>query len=105
MRGYAVVAGLAIGLAFAAVADSPVAISQKGRIFQPAKVEIHSGETLAIANDDGVLHHVYIESPSFNFDSGEQPSGKTVFVKFAKPGEYDVLCAIHPKMRLRVTVR
>ena len=104
MKRY-VLAGSALALlASAAFASTGVVISQKGKVFQPGEVEIQSGGVLRIANDDGVLHHVYIESPEFNFDSGEQPPGRTVEIKLDRPGTFVAKCAIHPKMHLTVKV-
>jgi plastocyanin len=58
-----------------------------------------------IVNDDDVTHHVYVDSPTMKFDSGEQPIGQTVDLKFDERGTFLVRCAIHPTMRLTVTVR
>ena len=80
-------------------------ISQVGKTFTPGEITIARGAVLRIANDDRVLHHVYVESEAFNFDSGEQPPGKTVELRFPSDGRFDVLCAIHPKMKLTVNVR
>ncbi len=95
---------LSLATVAAGWAQSTSAISQKGRVFTPGEITIQQGATLAIANDDQVLHHVYIEAPGYNFDSGEQPPGKTISITPAKRGTFDVMCAIHPKMRLKVTV-
>lgn len=94
---------LTAAAAFAAVATPT--ISQKGRIFSPAEVTIPVGASIRVDNDDDVLHHVYVESPTFNFDSGEQPPGRQVAIRFTARGTFDVQCEIHPKMLLRVQVR
>ena len=54
-------------------------ISQKGREFHPGDVTIKRGETIQIVNDDGdLLHHAYVDSDKFTFDSGDQePGSKT----------------------------
>lgn len=87
-----------------ALAESPVVISQKGKVFAPGEITVPVGTTVEIKNDDRVLHHVYIEQPDFNFDSGEQPPGKNVRIRFDKNGMFEVRCDIHPKMLLRVRV-
>jgi plastocyanin len=78
--------------------------SQKGRAFQPREVTLAVGDQLTIANDDEFTHQVYIQSDGFNFDSGEQDPGKAATITFTRAGAFDVLCRIHPKMKLRVTV-
>ena len=81
-------------------------ISQKGREFHPVEISIKRGETIQIVNDDAdLLHHAYIDSPSFSFDSGDQKPGSITPITFPVTGDFDVLCAIHPKMRLVVHVQ
>ena len=94
--------GLA-GAALVAAADAPT-ISQFNRQFSPGQIQIARGTSVHIVNDDNVTHHVYIDSPGMQFDSGEQPVGKTVDLTFDKAGTFTLLCAIHPTMRLKVTV-
>src|SRR3974390_82429 len=95
-----IAAGTLVGLAL-----PPYAISQKGRQFHPGEISIKRGETLQIVNDDGdLLHHAYIDSPKLSFDSGDQQPGSRTDITFPTSGDFEVLCAIHPKMRLVVHV-
>jgi plastocyanin len=95
-----IAAGTLVGLAL-----SPYAISQKGRQFHPGEISIKRGETLEIVNDDAdLLHHAYVDSPKFSFDSGDQQPGSRTDITFPASGDFEVLCAIHPKMRLVVHV-
>jgi plastocyanin len=81
-------------------------ISQKGREFHPGEITIKRGETIQIVNDDGdLLHHAYIDSAKFSFDSGDQKPGSVTPITFAAIGDFQVLCAIHPKMLLTVHVQ
>jgi plastocyanin len=81
-------------------------ISQKGREFHPGDVTIKRGETIQIVNDDAdLLHHAYVDSDKFSFDSGDQKPGSVTPITFPVAGDFDVLCAIHPKMRLVVHVQ
>jgi plastocyanin len=81
-------------------------VSQKGREYHPGEISIKEGEKLQIINDDAdLLHHSYIYSPKFSFDSGDQQPGSETDITFTVAGDFDVLCAIHPKMRLRVHVQ
>jgi plastocyanin len=94
------IAGVAL-----AVASSPM-VSQAGRVFQPGEIIIKRGETVQILNDDGdLVHHAYIESDKMNFDSGDQKPGSRTDIMFSLPGDFTVLCAIHPKMKLIVHVK
>ena len=87
-----------------ALAESPLSISQKGKVFSPGEITVPVGTKVEIKNDDRVLHHVYIEQPDFNYDSGEQPPGRNVTIKFDRNGTFAVRCDIHPKMLLKVHV-
>jgi len=81
-------------------------ISQKGREFHPGELSIKRGETVEIVNDDGdLLHHAYVDSEKFSFDSGDQKPGSKTDITFPVAGDFNVLCAIHPKMRLVVHVQ
>lgn len=102
--------GLAACLAAALVAatrleaSGPV-VSQKGRAFQPGSLVIGRGDTVTVVNDDSDLtHHAYIESDAFSFDSGDQEPGSRTAITFPKSGTFQVLCGIHPKMKLTVRV-
>jgi hypothetical protein len=93
--------GTLVGLAL-----PPKMISQKGREFHPGEITIKRGETLQIVNDDAdLLHHAYVDSPRFSFDSGDQAPGSKTNVTFPVAGDFNVLCAIHPKMLLAVHVQ
>jgi plastocyanin len=82
------------------------AVSQAGRVFTPREMTIKRGETIQIVNDDGdLLHHVYIDSDRLNFDSGDQSPGSRTDITFPVTGDFTVLCAIHPKMKLFVHVK
>jgi plastocyanin len=81
-------------------------VSQKGREFHPGEITIKRGDTLKIVNDDSdLLHHAYIDSPAFSFDSGDQTPGTVTPIAFTVAGNFNVLCAIHPKMLLVVHVQ
>jgi plastocyanin len=99
-------AGVLTAAIVAAVAAPQVVISQKGREFRPGEVSIARGATIQIMNDDGdLLHHAYIDSPKFSFDSGDQQPGSKTNITFVQTGDFAVRCAIHPKMKLLVHVK
>jgi len=103
----AAVAGALTALGtFVGLALPQYSISQKGREFHPGEVTVKRGETIQIVNDDAdLLHHAYIDSDKFSFDSGDQKPGSKTDITFPAAGDFDVLCAIHPKMRLVVHVQ
>lgn len=99
----ALAGGAITGLALADVVQS---VSQKGREFRPGEITIKRGQSIAIVNDDAdLLHHAYLRTTAFSFDSGDQKPGARFEVAFTEAGTFTVRCAIHPKMKLVVTVQ
>ena len=80
-------------------------VAQKGRAFSTSTLDITAGDTVRFTNEDGFLHQLFIHSPALTVDSDEQRPGENVDVRFPVPGDYRVLCAIHPRMALAVHVR
>ena len=101
---------LKVGLALAFIAGASVAlaaertISQKGKVFSQAAVEIKKGDTLVFLNDDNVVHNVLSTTPGNVFNLGSIAPGHSTPVTFDKAGELQVLCAIHPSMKMSVKV-
>jgi len=94
------------GITLWAKTEPRFVVSQKGRMFIPGALVLNKGEILRIVNDDGdLLHHAYIESDTFNFDSGDQEPGSKTDITFSTAGTFTVLCGIHPKMKLVVEVK
>jgi cytochrome c peroxidase len=93
-----------VALGSAALAADLVTVGQRDRQFRPAVLQIARGTTIRIVNDDKVTHHIYVDAPQMKFDSGEQPVGTTVELTFDHDGNFSVRCAIHPTMRLQVSV-
>jgi len=89
----------------ALTATNVAEVIQKGRAFSTGGVQIPKGGIVRFINDDLFLHQVYVETPSFNFESDEQEPGTNVEVQFPKPGLFEVRCHIHPKMLLQVEVK
>ncbi len=81
-------------------------VSQRGEQFHPGVAVLRRGAVLPIVNDDGeIRHHDYIQAADFRFDSGDQEPGQHTDINFTVSGRFAVLCGIHPRMRLVVTVR
>lgn len=92
------------GVLAQSVTDDVITISQKRRKYAPGAVTIKPGDTLRIVNDDIFLHHAFVDNETLQYDSGSMEEGETRDIQFSDPGTYQVRCAIHPRMRLDVTV-
>ncbi len=80
-------------------------VSQRGREFRLGMLNVKQDDIVHIVNDDGDLsHHAYVASERFRFDSGDQEPDGRADITFTVAGTFNVLCGIHPKMRLVVNV-
>lgn len=79
-------------------------IDQLGRKFIPSNISVKVGDTLRIKNSDPFAHNAYTEDGLNEFDTGMQSSGEDVVVPIKHKSNFDVLCAIHPEMKLTVKV-
>ena len=102
---------LAIAAAFALIPAGAIAlgnkihqVTQADRKFQESEITVARGDIVRFANDDPYIHQIYVNARNFNFESSMQPPRQIIEVRFTAPGVYQVMCHIHPTMRLTVTV-
>lgn len=79
-------------------------VVQKDKLFGATTLSVAAGDTIMFRNDDNVVHNVFTSSPDFKFNLRSQAPGTSAAVAFDKPGTHSVRCAIHPTMKLSVTV-
>jgi plastocyanin len=102
-RAVIVVVGLLAAYSLAYAAE--VAVDQVNQKFSVSSLSVKAGDTVTYKNGDDVTHNINVTDPDGNTDDkGLQKPGETISETFAKPGEYDVRCSIHPKMHMKVTV-
>jgi plastocyanin len=77
-----------------------VEVAIKNFAFEPASVNISTGDTLRWTNMDSDIHTV--RGPTF--ESGNLEKGDTFEFLFTDPGVYNYNCSIHPSMKGTVTV-
>lgn len=105
----ALLAGVFVSLAASAVAASlqPVVrdIAQRAIRFSQPSMILKVGDVIRYKNDDDVTHNLMvIGADDMPQDQGLQPPGAVVTHKFTEAGTFEVRCAIHPKMKMSVTV-
>ncbi len=95
-------------LAAAAGIGAPLAashtVAQKGRAFAVTTLTIKKGESIVFKNEDDVTHNVFSLSPGIKFDIKTQKPGEESKIDFAAAGSGEVRCAIHPTMKMKLTV-
>jgi len=103
MLGFALLASQCIVYA-ANAADVPV--DQAGQKFNPDSITVKAGDSVTFTNKDDVTHNIHvITSGGDSEDKGLQKPGENIKETFAKAGDYQVRCSIHPKMKMTVTVQ
>src|SRR6266702_6051678 len=96
---FVILAGLSAG----ALAATEV-IHQQGRVFSSESISIKKGEAVTFLNDDSVPHNILSTSKGNEFNLGSQPPGTSTDVSFKEAGDVQVICAIHPRMKMMVKV-
>lgn len=99
---YAVAALGATALTVAVAAEQT--IHQKGRVFSSDAVSVKTGDKLVFLNDDTVPHNIMSTSKGNEFNLGSVAPGTSIPVAFDNAGSVAVICAIHPRMKMTVTV-
>ena len=86
------------------VAAADVTVDQKDRAFSTRALTIRPGDRITFVNGDDVAHNVHSATKNQEFDLKSQQPGQSNALPFLTAGTVDVQCAIHPKMKLQVTV-
>ncbi len=79
-------------------------VSQKDRTFHPFVTAITQGSTVEFPNNDIIFHSVYSNSEARKFHLPEYPQGETRSIKFDRPGQVELFCAIHSHMNAHILV-
>ena len=79
-------------------------IGQKNKVFSETAISIKKGDVVVFVNDDTVTHNVMTIGSVADFNIGSQAPGVSTPITFEKPGEFTILCAMHPRMKMVVNV-
>lgn len=97
--------GLASIFICTAALAKDVVVTQKDKKFSQDEITIAVGDTIVFKNADDTAHNVFSSSEATKFNLGMQKQGTESKYMFTKAGEGEIRCAIHPKMKLKVTVK
>jgi plastocyanin len=87
-----------------AAASQEHVVAQKDKAFTTKALSIKAGDKVAFRNDDGYSHNIFSLTDAMPFDLGTYGGGQSKTVTFNKPGKFEIECAIHPDMRMLITV-
>ena len=93
-----------LGVAVASALAAEHTIHQKGKVFSTAELAIKKGDTVVFLNDDNITHNVLSVTPGNDFNLGAIGPGNSTPLTFTKAAVVDIICAIHPSMKMQVKV-
>ena len=104
MKGFKLVLAAAFlsGTVVAFAAEKTV--TQKGKVFSETEIAIKVGDTITFVNDDNVFHNVLSTHSENKFNLGSLKPGSSTPVTFKAAGDVQILCAMHPSMKMLVKV-
>jgi len=79
-------------------------VDQLDKNFSVEELKLKVGDTVRFTNTDPFFHNVFSLSEASTFDLGSYPKGEYKKIVFDKPGKVEVECAIHPRMKMTITV-
>lgn len=94
--------GAAGSYAFAAGSHTVV---QSDKKFSESEMTIAKGDTIVFKNEDPFTHNVYSQSPGIAFELKVQKPGESSDIRFEREGSGEIRCAIHPQMKMKLTVK
>ena len=103
LAGIVVLGGMVGSLSAVALTSEQI-VGQRGRTFSVENLTIKQSQPVTFLNDDSVPHNVVSLSKGNEFDLGSQPPGTSTAVKFTVVGQVNVICAIHPRMKMVINV-
>ncbi|MBL4788855.1 MAG: hypothetical protein JKY60_07330 [Kordiimonadaceae bacterium] len=104
LKKSALIACLCAAPLIGAVARDGITVFQKGKSFSEKAITLKIGQELLFINDDKVAHNVYSMVNGAKVDLGLQRPNQEGIMSFDTAGRYRVRCAIHPRMKMMVTV-
>jgi len=79
-------------------------VDQKNKTFLPGELSVHVGDIITFKNSDPFSHNAYTDEEENEFDVGMQKSGTKKSVKVKGAHDFNIECAIHPNMLIKVKV-
>lgn len=98
--------GLLVCVPLLSASAADTVVTQSHTTFDSDEITLKAGDTVTFSNKDDVTHNIQISNADDEVDDkGLQKPGQDIKASFPKAGQYKVHCAIHPKMKMKVTVQ
>jgi plastocyanin len=98
-------AAMAAGLYAQTLKAAEIVVDQTGQQFSPKSIAVKVGDLVKFSNNDDVTHNITLTGPDGEDDLGLQKPGETLSSKLSQAGDIAVICHIHPKMKMKITVQ
>ncbi len=83
-----------------------IGVVQKDQTFSKPEMTVAVGDTVLFGNADDVTHNISVKTPEgAEIDKGLQKHGEVIKQTFDSAGVYQIRCKIHPKMKMKITVK
>ena len=92
------------GVFGAAWAGSMVVVQQKNLSFGTDQLTVKAGDVVRFDNMDTTSHNIIITGDGVKLNSGLQQPNVSFQAPMIKKGTYQVMCGIHPKMKMTINV-
>jgi plastocyanin len=102
IRSFLLACALAAGASSALAAEHVV--SQKNKAFAMKSLSVKAGDKVVFRNEDAFVHNVFSLADADTFDLGSFGKDQARDHVFTKAGSFEVECAVHPEMKMVVTV-
>lgn len=84
--------------------DNEHFVNQKDKTFSTKEIKAKVGDKITFYNDDNVTHNVFSRSGGNKFTVPLQKPKQHHSIELKEAGKCEVRCAIHPRMKLVITV-
>ena len=84
--------------------SAEVVVTQQNKHFSTPEINLKPGDKIVFRNADDFAHNLYSLTEGATFGSFMQQPNATLAVPVTKEGDFEVHCAFHPQMKLRVKV-
>ena len=98
------VAAVLCAAAGVALAAASVDVIERDKLFEKTSITIAAGDTLNFVNKDAVSHNVMSRAGD-TFNLGLMRPGETKSRTFSVKGTQEVICALHPRMKMTIQVK
>jgi plastocyanin len=100
----ALAAVLTAAIAAPALAAETHVVTMAGSVYHPPTLTVRVGDTIQFVNDDGTDHIVFVATVGHAIDLGTQKPEEERELTLLKAGTFEVECANHEHMILKVEV-